>query len=485
MKVLRWAGWSLLFLVAAVLLVLAAWVASNIGDAPAVPRPAALTPPPATLAQERNAFFVLQGLTAPMSEDPGAIGRQEWAEQGRLAAMPHPERMAEMKRVADEPQPANRLARPNTAPWPQCASSNVPVPAGGPEPAPEDCTARWLAEPELVRTQRTAAADMGARCEAVVDAGFEYEEALPVMHGSATQFGTLYNQFFCSRWLRSSVVLAFAARDAEGLKRELARADRLHRGLLQGSSSLIANVITLRIGRHWLATISELATRDPALAAPLESLVAGWPAQEQQARRWMAVESAYGHATVLESSTLCGRDDVTLAMRDPPPDRWDRLSMALSDWPCRTGIGYHPQRTVQAMNAQWLQAQAALDQGWSKAIEQSRPAGGSIWHWHNTAGMAVVEISRGAFVSYLARQADFELYRYAVQLQLAALREQVPAAERAAWLARQPLAQTEVAKDRLSFEDNGMLLTARLWQATYVPGMLDPRRDAVRIRWPG
>ena len=62
----------------ALLLLIAAWLASNWNDAPAQPRPAALQLPSPTLPDDRNAYFALAGLRAEADRDPSTAGQALW-----------------------------------------------------------------------------------------------------------------------------------------------------------------------------------------------------------------------------------------------------------------------------------------------------------------------------------------------------------------------------------------------------------------------
>ncbi len=80
-RLARWAAWGLAALLAAALLIATAWVLSNWSDIEPVPRPPELALPTPKVSDERNAFFTLLGLSAPLGQDPAAAGRAEWAAQ--------------------------------------------------------------------------------------------------------------------------------------------------------------------------------------------------------------------------------------------------------------------------------------------------------------------------------------------------------------------------------------------------------------------
>ena len=149
-------------------------------------------------------------------------------------------------------------------------------------------------------------------------------------------------------------------------------------------------------------------------------------------RRWMAFESTYSMAAINDVFEACLQPgDIGL---QPGEDLGvlRRGFEALNRWSCKHHVGIQPQRMRQAMDARWLQRLA--------------------------------------------------LHLRAAQLALDMQGQGVPAAERAAWLARQPLALHE--RERLQLQDDGLTLVARGWTESAGGPLHIPARDATRITWP-
>ena len=432
-------GWSMAALLAAPALVLLAWLASNWRDAPALPRPAALVPAPPRLAEARNAYRALTDI--------------------KLAA----------------PGSERRLADPTGAPW-YCSGGGA------------GCAPGWLAQPEALAVQRQAIA-WGARCDALLDGDFAFDELLPQpMSMSMTGLAThLSGAVGCQRWFQTGAVLAFVRDDREALQRDLARADRLNRALLSGSHSLIASMVALRGAQSLMDTVALLAVRDAGLVETLAPLLADWPAQTDVVRRWIGFESTYGQHAISESFEKCTSlnelIDQGVVRVDPPRSAADRLEDAASAWLCRHRIGMLPQRTAQYADAYWLEQVAALERGGLAALDaragEDAADGAAGFKWLNTFGAQIVDIGRGAHQTYARRHLDLELQHRLVTLVLAMQRDGIAAPARVAWLASQvvPAAQRE----RIALRDGGYTIAARSFSSNQ-PSLGDQGEFAVT--WP-
>jgi hypothetical protein len=154
---------------------------------------------------------------------------------------------------------------------------------------------------------------------------------------------------------------------------------------------------------------------------------------------------------------------------------------ALQAWAGRHGVGYQPQRTMQAFDAYWLADMQAF--GHLQGVEltqrarSQQSADDSRWrflHWRNTIGNVLVQVGRPAFTNYALRQADLALYQAALELtqQLNA----VPAKDRAGWWQRQALDAT--VRERLTLQ--GDAVTVRTWRGEVEAAHSAPVRFPLR-----
>lgn len=473
----RIAGLALFWLAAALLLIVVAWVLSNLRDIDPVPRPAVLALPKPQLPDEGNAFFALVGLRAAADKEPAAAGRAAWLAHLKFTMPPtqaHADAVARSFQLAEQQALGPLLLAPSGPPW-VCSSSYG------------DCTNAWIDGAEALDAQRKSLAIAGQRCEQMLDEGFEFEERLPADFSPAAAIAPhLANASFCSRWLRSAAVLSWLDKRPIEALASLARADRFSRALLAGSHTLIAQMIALRVARDTLATISTLAGRDKSMATALAPLLAPWPDQSQAVLRWIATESTCQQDMVGQASAEC------VASPELPNDSGavlPRLAQSATAWLCGHRVGWHPERMRATLDERWLllhermaaglAASLALEAADAKAAEARSVLG--LLTWRNTFGSAVLAIGDGAYRGYLARHADLELHREAVVLAIEAAPIAPP--ERATWTSRH--AQSPLAQDRLSWDAEGLTLSARTWQQEYAGGAgFNAERDAIRITFP-
>jgi hypothetical protein len=350
------------------------------------------------------------------------------------------------------------------------------------------CVTQWIDNADALSAQRKVHALLGQRCERLLEGDFQFDEALAPMRTVAeplAQHGTGASD--CSKWFLSGAVLAWSQQDRPRAMALLGMADRLNRALLSGSHSLIGQMIAVRVTRNTFSTVSALAVRDPSLATALMPLLAPLPDPVQSVKRWMVVEAAFQRGSITEIAERVDEYTATAAVGGGEPASG---GVDLYAWLFRRGIGWHPERTAQAIDAQWLRWIQQLDNGLAAAIgaqssEAADSARDGVWHgvtWVNPVGGVLVNVARPAYAGYLARQADLELHRETAAVAVNAASAGVPPAERRAWLERQPLSPW--AHDRVAWSDDGLVLSARTWQETSVPGVQPPPRDAIRIAWP-
>ena len=432
-------GWSMAALLAAPALVLLAWLASNWRDAPALPRPAALASPAPRVADPRNAYQALADLRAA------------------------------------KPGSTQQLADPHGAPW-NCGGDRA------------TCAAAWLQQPEALARQREAIA-WGPRCDALVDADFEFEEKLPQPITMSWMPDHLRGVSACMRWFLSGAVLARARDDSAAVQRELTRADRFNRAVMAGSHSLIANMLAMRAAQMLLDTVGALAVqqdRDGAVAL-LTPVLANWPPQADAMRRWMAFESAFNQHAIrmmFDSCATLGDLPATPGVQfDPDRAFADRVEDAATAWLCRHRIGFQPERTAQYIDAMWLRRLAVLSEGGLPALERFDRAiearGTAGWQWQNTLGASIIDLGEGGHLSYTRRHLDVELQHRLVTLVLAMQREGIEAPARAAWLARHKLADSD--RERISMRDSGYTIAARSFSGTQA---VAGERGEFVVAWP-
>jgi hypothetical protein len=417
LRLLRGLGWSVAGLLGIAILVAAAWVASNWSDIEPVPRPSALALPAPSLADDRNAYFTLVGL---------------------------------------------RERAPQSLTGDQRSCDNI-----------DDCVARQWANAGRVQEQRQAHQTFGQRCEALVETGFAFEERLPpTLNSTAPIAEHLLRASQCSQWLLSGAVVAAAQGQREDALSRLGQADRLARGLLQGSHTLLAQRIAQRLARGTFGTAAALAVRDRALAQRLAPLLAPLPNQAEAVRRWVIFEAAYQRGLSHELSQACLPDT------------------GANGWLCRHRIGWHPERNAAAIDTHWMTVLGRLDGGLLATIEATRQdvraaeqAGPwAFLAWRNTMGHTVIEGGKPAYGPPVAGHADLELAHEAASLAVKAAATGVAARERKAWLAQQALRPE--AQGRIGWSDDGRTLRARSWLADFLPIAADHPYQAIRVTWP-
>lgn len=433
---LKGLGWLLL----ALLLLVLAWLASNNRwvDARSDAVPAALQLPPVTLPAERNAYFTLIGLNAPAGEDPNKVGQQRWSDNGGTA----------------EALPSLRWP----APKPDDPASSWNCRLGQ-----DDCVARWREQSVALQALMQTHALIGSRCEALADTRLALEEWLPTPSAEikepkdqyAAKMPSFQHWTQCGRWLRIQTVLAEARGDTAALKQGLQRSQNYVQGLLTQAGSLLGNLLAWNLAaEHWQLAVA-LAARQPALTADMIRLLEPLPPEALDASRWMAHEAYFGRQVSREMGLTCQPGG------PPMPDAEDLFGLLDRTAMC-SPFGLMPRATQQLWDAFWLQGiersrggpLALL--GWSYQPQGVRVLGMA---WRNTLGHILMDVGLPTQVRYGERQADLLLSHEAAKLALQAAAYKP--AERAAWLAAQPLDAR--LRERIRLEEGQIL--ARPWHA--------------------
>ena len=481
MRRLRRAGLVVVALVGAVpvllLAVATAWLGSNLGDIAPRPRPAVLQLPQAAVADDRNVFFALAGLSAEPGRDPAAAGQALWQITLEQAALTPHERLNGPKAQALRDRDSTEFKRQVSAPAGPLLTCSADVP---------DCVNAWLAQPAAVAAERQAMALVGARCDALAQSSLEFEERIPPRpHYAAAISPHTQGALACARWWRSGAVLAWKGGQAQAAVTQLERAVNLSAMLLTGGHSLISHMLSASITRDTQSTIVALGLRDPALATALTPLLDPAPGaanevvQTQAVQRWMAVEAAISHSALAEAFECLEAADTG------PTPFLDRLIARVSHWQCGHRIGLQAESTLALADDFWAGTADALGGGLPAAVQhldarlqQAQVAG---WRWRNTVGHILIDVALPAHAQYVRQAADLPLHTEAAALVLAAAAQQVPAAERAAWAQRQAMSAT--LRERSRWDPSGQVFAVRTWYEEGRTTPIEPRQ-AIRFTWP-
>ncbi len=123
-------------------------------------------------------------------------------------------------------------------------------------------------------------------------------------------------------------------------------------------------MIAVRITRNSFDTMSALVVRDAGMASALTPLLEPLPDQVNSIKRWMVVEAAFTHGTLTELDRLSSNHPAVAASEGDPVSEGSYLY----EWLQRHRLGWQPERTVQAMDAQWLRSLEDLNDGLVAAI---------------------------------------------------------------------------------------------------------------------
>ena len=356
-RVRRWAAWAigapfalLLVLVLLLLLLYVAWALSNLNDATPMPVPAELVLPASRVPDERNAAYAVMALFAPEGSDPDALGREHWKKSLAWAAAPRVGGQAAPYPTGFEGS-SDRFKTLNSQPW-RCAAES------------EACVDQWLEHKVALAAQRELGRVWGMRCERLLDAAFEFEELLPPRLGVRTTSLVFASRLVaCEGWFTTGAVLAWAGGSGNEVLLQLRRANKLRVNFLDGSRTLIANVVALRVARRVESTFAAIAVRDAALAPQLANLLSPLPDLRRVAKRWIAAEASTQRNLMTDMANegqgqARYQDDVTSEGR-----AWQtRLALAVADALSLLRFSFQVERTKQGTNQLWLDSIRRLDQ---------------------------------------------------------------------------------------------------------------------------
>lgn len=390
----RWARWlwqGAWRLVLLAVVVAAAWALSNLRDAPLQPLPAALQLRAPAVADADNSMFDLLALRTAKAESLREVGRKQWQQ---------------MLTPAGEDEAAPRT------PVDGELLPSLDARALGCQVFGADCLRAWLKDPVLLKQRRAAHVLLGARCEALLAKDVLFEEVFLANASPETMPMAPYGAAMgaCSTWVLSGATQAWAEGrqdDALGL---LVAHEQLLSRWRAGSRTLISHMLVAAWTRQHLRAVAELGLRSSGAAAGLKQALPDPRSLEDASWAWVPYESAFQERVAQQVKAQC----------DQKPTGAQTPSDHIAD--CGLAWFWLPNATTNLIRQRWLDFLAYRRDGALAAAEAAvarhqNDADMPLWsmlHWRNTAGHAVLDVSRHGFDIYLARQADALLHREVV-----------------------------------------------------------------------
>ena len=374
--------WGIGGVLAAVLLLVLAWVASNWRDAEPQPWPDVLTPRALAVADAENFFITLAAVPAAEAQAP------------RLSLPP-------------------------------CAGA--------------DCGAIWRTAAPDWAAQRQAHAALGAVCEAGTRSSVPpAAEPLPATFGIDTELPRFQNFTGCSAWLLTLALEASSANQPDAAVAKLAQSARLGTAVFNGSQSLIGHMIALGIWNRHLQALQVIAAQHPDTLSALQALPLPTALQTAEAqRRWVAYEASFNRSMV----RMAGSGDA--CRTEVGFNAWHCRTGAAFSLPNYSEqlLSEHWVQVLSAVrDADTMSAVEYLEQ---RVSAPSSGLFGSCWHWRGTVAHILFEVAMPGYTGYFARSTNLNLSAQATQLWLAS--KSLPVEARSTWLAEQikttPLAE--------------------------------------------
>ena len=425
---LRLVGWLLAgLLTLALLAVTIFWLINRKDEAllPEVAQAIVFTPPPPE-AMQRNAYFVLLGLGAPVGEDALAAGMRFFA--------------AQMQDYADRRQTGQ--ARSSTVQaWPhqplEINALRCPVER-------DDCLEYWLPRQGTIRAALKQYAHVLRRYHSLLEMP-EYEEVIPPdLAVAMPYYGDLVA---ASDLVLMQAALLLHGGDAAQALLLLEHNARLHQRLMAGSRTLIGGMIALSMQMRQQRVVSHLLLRHPVLArahtarwqaalsseADLSAALAGegrWMVSSfntdmsQELRRLAA-----GNFPGKDEASMVARLEKTLAISQKFYLHHETLNRFYRAYRVAMRLADVPADQIDAQVTRVAQEQVIIGQPWWK-----RPYFGL----RNQLGNILLEMGQPDIQRYIERAHDVEGHRRLVLLQLAAYSAGLEAADMPDWLAKSP-----------------------------------------------
>lgn len=249
-KFLKWIGLGVLGLLAATLLLVLAWVASNWHDAEPQPIPAALAAPPAQSGEG--------GLLAALDAAPGPK---------------------------------------ETVPWPNCSGS--------------DCQAAFEAQSDALLRWRERHVGVGKACDGALErTDWSLGEAIPVALSVDAVVPSYHPLSACHGWVLLEAWQASQTQDDPRMLKALDKANRIEGLVRRESRLLIGQMVGASQTARKLSVVVVLATQHPEQRAALAERIDLPSADLMLAmRQWVPTEAAFGRAAAVSMSDTTKADE--------------------------------------------------------------------------------------------------------------------------------------------------------------------------------
>lgn len=434
--------------VALVLLAVGVFVAANMRDAAARPRPAPLLVDPSHPGLPM--FHTMQGVLVENGETPEVAGRRVWAA---------------LQTGATPPAAQARLLGPPLV----C-------------PVAHDCASALLQRADAIETQLEPHADFGARCVALLE-DLRYAEALPARLRVDAPLPGYAGAGQCGHWFRGKALVAALAGDREAALHRLWQSRSVGLAVLAGSRRAVSAAVgAVMLASHQQAVVAVAAMR-PEWVAELAPHAEPLPPAVHDLPRLLAAEAALERGSFEALLDGCSQGRLSPSGLELPGPRL----MPLLRQVCTRGWGLLPRDTLQQLDERWLGLMEVARRAPAPAAAASRPGATPAgahealeslllvrlaarglaeqrpWALRNPAGQLLLALNPPQLEPYLLRLADAELNRVMLGLVLAVHQQGVPRAARNVWLVQQAL--PERLKARIGWQDNGQTLVGRTWSS--------------------
>lgn len=413
-RILLWLVLGLLGLL--VVAVAALWLA-NRHDEPLRPEVARLLhfAPPTAQAMQTNGYFILLGLNAPTGEDARAAGQRFFAMQ--MKGYDHYRETGGVVSFVREAYPhANISLGPLRCP-----------------PEADDCHAHHVQHAPDIRAALATHAHVVARYLSLIDAPAYEEVPLPYI-GLDLPY---YQDVVAASELvgMQAALQMHEGRPADALQL-LQRNTRIHQRMMAGSRTLIGAMIALAMEMRQQRLIASMLRHHPALARDHLPVLQGTLTQTphdlspmfEGELRWTLAVMANLRPDMIGPADLLRDSKLWLAMQRPlfrlsylPHASMNQTWRIRQDW---LRLAQLPAHELEAQAAK-LEEMAQQEFAWPPPLR-------------NFIGHVLGEMVHATWLPYIERVHDVQGHQRLVRLQMAALRERVPAAQMPAWLADQP-----------------------------------------------
>lgn len=426
-----------------IVLIMLAWVLSNIYDEDPLPLAPQLKEVPVTLAPHDNAYFGLIGLWSP-DDDYIDAGLAQWDEAQRwLAEHPVRERAPD---AAMPPYDADRREALDKAPAFTTCERHKP------------CFTLWDAKPQVVMAAADAREQTLERCTALAVLRHEEEPGVPDFIAPLMGGQPLAE---CMKVLQADALIAWRQARPEDALRSLAASHRLAVQALQGSRTLLTHMIAVRylgLTYEWAA---HMASERPQWIGRLSAIAAPLPPQALDMRRAFRYEAALERASAGLMRDSCHSG---LSQKTSFGVYLLRIGICDGAFP----LAFHAEQTRNERQPVWVAFMEALDKPAPAGLEWARaqPEPPTAWWrrlaWRNTGTRYLqLEQSVRGHASYLARGYDIELQRLALAAALALADERRSIHETLSAANREPYAGT-----RLHWDASTRSVAMTLWEST-------------------